>query len=230
MSNIPSFKVNSKPTITAEEFNSNKKEGGGNFLSEPGTYDMVIKAVTFNESVNLKDSAWIGTQIQLETHDGKGLKYFLEVPTECRNGFLFGADKAVWPLEKLQKFFRGLGIQFDYDNGMQQVGALFGDTNKMIGKTLKVRLGYSGPHAKYVGKDEFIFVERDHVTKKLDGTYANKAALTAACVDAGIKRPPTKKNDGSSNADYIQLLEIFASKEALVDLEATASIDVDLPF
>ncbi len=229
MSNIPSFKVNSKPTITQEEFDSNKKEGGGNFLSEPGTYDMLIKAVTFNESVNPKDSAWIGAQVQLETPDGKSLRYFLEVPTECRNGFLFGVDKAVWPLEKLQKFFRGLGIQFDYDNGMQQVGALFGDSDKMVGKTLKVRLGYNGPHAKYVGKDEFVFVEKDHVTKKIDGTFATKGALNAAVAEAGIKRQVNDK--GSSNADFIQVLEIFASKDVLVDLEApTASIDIDLPF
>jgi hypothetical protein len=228
MSNIPSFKVNSKPTITQQEFESNKKEGGGNFLSEPGTYDMVIKAVTFNDSVNAKDSAWIGAQIQLETPDGKGLRYFLEVPTECRNGFLFGPEKAVWPLEKLQKFFRGLGIQFDYDNGMRQVGALFGDTNKMIGKTIKTRLGYNGPHAKYNGKDDYIFVDKDHVTRKLDGNYATKEALNAACAEAGIKRQLNAK--GSTNADFIQVLEIFPSKEALVDLEATTSIDIDLPF
>lgn len=229
MSNIPSFKVSSKPTITQAEFDSNKKEGGGNFLSEPGTYDMVIKAVSFNESSNAKDSAWIGAQISLETHDGKGLRYFLEVPTECRNGFLFGVDKAVWPLEKLQKFFRGLGIQFDYDNGMQQVGALFGDTDRMVGKTLKVRLGYNGPHSKYVGKDDYILVDKDHVTRKLDGNYANKEALNAAAAEAGIKRQYNAK--GSCNADFIQVLEIFASKEVLVDLEApTASIDIDLPF
>lgn len=228
MSNIPSFKVNSKPTITQQEFDSNKKEGGGNFLSEPGTYDMVIKAVTFNETTNAKDSAWIGSQIQLETHDGKGLRYFLDVPTECKNGFLFGPEKAVWPLEKLQKFFRGLGIQFDYDNGMQQVGAVFGDTDKIIGKTIKVRLGYNGPHAKYVGKDEYILVEKDHVTQKLEGVYANKAALNAACVEANIKRQVNAK--GSANADYINVLEIFPSKEVLVDLEATASVDDEMPF
>lgn len=228
MSNIPSFKVNSKPTITQQEFDSNKKEGGGNFLSEPGTYDMVIKAVTFNETTNPKDSAWIGAQVQLETHDGKGLRYFLEVPVECRNGFLFGSDKAVWPLEKLQKFFRGLGIQFDYDNGMQQVGALFGDVNKMVGKTIKVRLGYNGPHAKYVGKDDYILVEKDHVTRKLEGSFPNKEALNAAAAEAGIKRNLNAK--GSSSADFINVLEIFASKEALVDLEASAAVDVDLPF
>ncbi len=220
---IPTFKVASKPAISQEEFSSHKKEGGGKFLNDPGTYDMVIKAVDFKESANLKDSAWIGSTIQLETHDGKGLKYFLDVPTECRNGFLFGPDKAVWPLEKLQKFFRGLGIQFDYENGMSQVGALFGDVNKMIGKTIKVRLGFNTHHAKYLGRDEYILVEKDDKTKKLDGVYANKDALNAAALEAGIKR--------DKNQDFIQLLEIFPSKEPLIDLEAVeSSVENDLPF
>src|SRR6476661_2833508 len=105
MTNIPSFRTGSKPTITQEEFSAHKKESGGKFLSEPGTFDMVIKEITFKDTPNAKDSAWIGSTIQLETHDGKGLKYFLDVPTECKNGFLFGPDKVVWPLEKVQKFF-----------------------------------------------------------------------------------------------------------------------------
>lgn len=218
---IPSFKTNSKPTISQEEFNSNKKEMGGKFFNDPGTFDMVIKEVTFKETPNAKDSAWIGSTILLES-EGKQLKYFLDVPTECRNGFLFGAEKAVWPLEKIQKFFRGLGLVFDYDNGMSQVAALFSD-NKLVGKSIKVRLGYNSHHAKYVAKDEYVLVEKDHVTKKLDGVYANKDALNAAAAEAGIKR--------DKNQDFIQVLEIFAAKEAVIDLEASsAAIDVDLPF
>lgn len=219
---IPSFKTNSKPTISQEEFNSNKKESGGKFFNDPGTFDMVIKEITFKSEPNAKDGAWVGSTILLES-EGKQMKYFLDVPTECRNGFLFGAEKAVWPLEKLQKFFRALGLVFDYENGMSQVAALFGDSNKLVGKSIKVRLGYNTHHAKYVAKDEYVLVEKDHTTKKLEGTYANKDALNAAAAEAGIKR--------DKNQDFIQVLELFAAKEAVVDLDApTATVDIDLPF
>lgn len=220
---LPSFKVNSKPEISQEEFNLNKKGTGtgGKFLQEPGTYDMVIKEVSFKDVPDDKDSAWINSTILLD-HNGKTLKYFLSVPTECRNGFLYGAEKVTWPLEKVQKFFRGLGLSFDFDNGMSQVAALFGNPDKLIGKTIKVRLGYNGPHVKYVDQNTRIVVDKDHVTQKIDGTFPTDDAAVAGAALAGLKL--------NKNAGFINVQEIFPSKEALVDLDAAVEEQPDLPF
>lgn len=222
---VPSFKVNSKPQLSQAEFDANKKEGsGGKFLNEPGSYDMTIKEVTFQDTPNSKDNAWISAAIVLESPEGKTLKHFQMVPLECRNSFLFGSEKSVFPLETLQKFLRGLGIVFDYDNGMAQVGAIFGNPNVLIGKTIKVRLGYKGPHIKFLGKDKVVLVEADHKTLKIEGEFANKDAAIAAAEEAGINKQKI--------AGFINILEFFPAKEPLIDLEAKedAAVDLDLPF
>ncbi len=221
MSNIPSFKTNSKPQLSSQEFDATKKDGG-KFISDPGTYSMTIKAFSFGE-VNPYDSAWINATVTLEDAQGRDLRHFLDIPTECRNSYLFGDKKSTHNLENLQRFLRGLGIVFDYDNGMEQIGAIFGNPDQLIGKPLNVRLGYKGPHIKYVSKDEFLVVEKDDVTPKLEGSFPNKKAAEAAATEAGIKM--------NKNAGFINVLEIFSAKEAAIDLEApSTSVDIDLPF
>ena len=220
---IPSFKVSSKPTISETEFNANKKDGG-KFLNDPGTYDLVIKAVEFKETPSEKDTAWLSVTLVLESPEGKTMKHFVMVPTECRNGFLFGAQKQTFALEGLQKFFRGLGLVFDYDNGMEQVAAIFGNPDVLIGKTLKCAVGYKGITIKYVAKEEYQVVEKDYKTLKVEGTFASADAAKAAALDAGIKP--------SNISGFINVLDIFAAKEPQIFLEnsSAGTVDLDLPF
>lgn len=221
MSNIPSFKTNSKPTLSKTEFDSHAKDMG-KFVNEPGTYDMLIKAVSFKDTPSEKDSAWISAEILLETPDGKTMKHFALVPTECRNSFLFGADKSTFALENLQNFLRGLGVAFDFENGMAQVASIFGNVNNLIGKTLKVRVGYKGPTVKYLGKEEHVVVKSDFVTPAVDGVFKTKDAAIAAANEAGIAK---------SKLSYANVLEIFPSTtQQIVAASATTSVDLDLPF
>lgn len=214
------FNVGSKPTMTEAEVNASKTDGS-KFLNDPGTFEMVIKAVEY-KNASEKDTAWLGVNLTLEVN-GKSLKYYLMIPTECRNSFLFGVDKQTFAIDKLRNFFRGLGLVFDFENGMEQVASLFGDVNRLVGKKLNVRLGYEGPHARYNGKDDYSFVEKDHVTNKLPGSFANKLAIEAAARDAGIKY--------NTNNDFIKVLEIFPSKEAQLEIGVSTQEDVaDLPF
>lgn len=218
---IPNFKVSSKPSITQEEFNANKKDGG-KFLNEPGTYDLVIKSVEFKATPSEKDNAWLSTTLVLESPEGKTMKHFVMIPTECRNGYLFGPERQTFALEGLQKFFRGLGLVHDFDNGMAQVAALFGDKDTLVGKTLKCAVGYKGITIKYVSKDEYQVVEKDYKTLKLEGTFSSAEAAKAAAKEAGIKE--------SNISGFINVLDIFAAKEPQIDLEAPVSVEADLPF
>jgi len=220
MTNIPSFKVGSKPTLSEQEVDSHRKSTS-KFIDEPGTYDMLIKEVAFAAQTEAKDSAWIQTTITLD-HFGKTLKYWLSVPVECRNGYLYGDSKSTLQLDKLRGFFRGLGLIFDFDNGMSQVGAIFGSPDKLIGKSLKVRLGYQGPHIKYVGKDEFKIVDKDHVTEKVGGTFATKDAALAHAREEGLKI--------DQNSGFIKVQEIFPSQVAQIELESSNEPEADLPF
>lgn len=221
MSNIPSFKVNSKPELSAKEFEAEKQDTGSKFLQDPGTYSMIIKSFTFGD-VNPFDSAWINATAVLQDPEGRDLKFFIDVPTECRNSFLFGDKKSTFNLEKLQTIFRGLGIAFDFDNAMQQVGALFGNPERLIGKPLNVRLGYKGPHVKYVSKTEYLVVEKDHTTLKIEGSFADKKSALAAAAEAGIK--------GVDKNGFMNVLEVFPSKETVIDLDVTESDTSELPF
>lgn len=219
---IPSFKVASKPTLSEAEVNSHKKDGG-KFLNDPGTYDLAIKSVTFKETPSDKDNAWTSVTLLLESPEGKTMKHFLLVPTECRNSFLFGAEKATFALEGLQKFFRGLGLAFDFENGMQQVAELFGNPDKLIMKSIKCKVGYKGVTVKYVAKDQYMLVEKDYVTPKVEGVFANAEAAINAGIEAGVKK--------SNISGFINVLDIFPSREPLVDLTPGAvTAEEDLPF
>lgn len=219
---IPSFKVSSKPTLTQVEVDSHKKDGG-KFLNEPGTYDLMIKEVSFKETPSDIDNAWTSVTLLLESPEGKTLKHFVLVPTECRNSFLFGAGKSTFALEGLQKFLRGLGIPSDFENTMAQVAAVFGNPNALIGKTLKCKVGYKGVTIKYVTKGDYRVVEKDYITPKVEGSFATSEAAKAAAIDAGVK--------ASNISGFINVLDVFPSKEPQIDIDAPeASVDLDLPF
>ncbi len=227
MTNVPSFNIKSKPQMTERQLDASKSDGS-KFLSEPGTFDAVIKTVKFGK-VSEKDNAWMTVELGLEI-DKKSIRLYQMIPTECRNSYLFGANKQTFAIDKLRSFFRGLGLVFDFDNGMEQVAAVFGQPDKLVGKSLKIRLGYEGVHAKYVAKDQYQLVDRDHTTLKLDATFPNKAALAAAAREAGIKGY-TLNAKGSSDNDFIKVVEIFAAGEAQLDLGATEDATTDdLPF
>ncbi len=220
---IPSFKTGSKPELSKSEYDARAAQSSGNFLQDPGTYDLMIKTFTFDESLNQKDSAWIGAKAELESPEGKTMRHSLLIPVECRNSFLFQGT-STFPLEKLQEFLRGLGVQFDYENGMDQVAQVFGDPEQLIGKTIRATLGYKGPHVKYVGKDQFQVVDKDHETPKVDGVFATKEAARAAAQEAGLKYV-------DKNADYINVTQIFTAKEAVINVTtATTQATQDLPF
>ena len=223
MSSIPNFKVSSKPQLSAQEFKA-EKDDTSKYLQEPGTYGMTITVVKFG-NISQYDSAWIQADLTLADVKGRTLRMFLDVPVECRNSFLFGEKKTTYNYENLQKFFRGLGLVLDFDNTMNQVSALFGNPDQLIGKPLNVRLGYKGVHVKYIAKDEYSVVEKDHETLKIEGVFANKAAAETAAVEAGVKG--ITKNSG-----YMNVLEIFPGKEPVIDLDApvSESVDLDLPF
>jgi len=228
MSNIPSFKTGTKPQLSKEEYNAEVNKVGGKFLQEPGTYDLTIKAVSFKDKPNDKDSAWIDTTIELEGPDGQTMRHFQMIPTECRNSFLFGEKKAVFALESLQKFFRALGLQFDYENGMEQVAAVFGNPDSLIGKSVKARVGYKGPHLKYLGKSEaniaqYQVVDSDHTTLKIEGVFADKDSALAAAADAGIAK--------NKISGFMNVLEFFSAKEPALIIGNTQTVNtVDLPF
>lgn len=220
---LPKFQAKSKPQITLEEFDSNKKEYG-KFIEQPGTYDLMIKQITFKDEADRNDSAWIGASILLE-HMGKTVNYFLSIPTECRNGFLYGEKRQTFPLEKLQRFLRGLGFPTVYEDTMETVALVFGQPDKIIGKTISAKLAYRGPHVKYLEKDAYQVVDSDHVTAMIDGVYPTVDSAKAAAAEQGLKI--------GNYSGFLDVAEIFpkAHGEGVsLEVPADTSLDAELPF
>jgi hypothetical protein len=101
----------------------------------------------------------------LENSAGEGFNAYLTIPTTAEKSFLFGSKKSLREFNDLAKFFLGLGITLDYTTAIFQLSDIFSDTERLIGQTITVRLGYYGNYVKYVGKDgdtsQYTIVKRD---------------------------------------------------------------------
>ncbi len=220
------FKVSSKPELSQEEYNAHaESQKGGKFLP-PGTFDLTILSIVVAETADKDDDVWVSLDITLQDSEGRTTRYFLSVPTECRNSYLYGNKKSAYQYEKLAAFCRGLGIVLDYDNAMAQVAAIFGKTDNLIGKVIKVRMAHKGPYIKYLGKgdggtNQYQIVDKDG-KPKLDDIFVDAKAAQAACTANNIK------------TTFCNVVEIFAAKTPALTLvgagTAAASSDTDLPF
>lgn len=158
------FQTAAAPAMTAEEFEIKRQQTGGKWIKEPGTYTTVIKSVTVKDS-NKFDSQWVDVVVSLENSAGEGFNAFITIPTTAEKSFLFGSKKSLREFNDLAKFFLGLGITLDYTTAIFQLSDIFSDTERLIGQTITVRLGYYGNYVKYVGKDgdtsQYTIVKRD---------------------------------------------------------------------
>lgn len=219
-----SFKTGSKPELSQEEYNAAAESSkGGKFLNTPGTFDLAIVGATFKETPSEKDDAWYSLTVELQDSEGRGMKHFVLVPTECRNSFLFGKEKSAFAYENLASFVRGLGIALDYDNAMSQIAQIFGAPEKLVGKVIKARIGYKQPYIKYLGKEgddkQYQIVDKDGKPKTED-IFADAKAAQKFATDNKIK------------LGFCNVLEIYGSKEPqllLTGAGASAPAD-DLPF
>jgi hypothetical protein len=225
MSSIPSFKVGSKPTISAEDYQAQADQGSGGskYLNEPGTYDLMAKSIKWGKPSE-KDPIWVNLEVQLEDADGRGIRHYVMVPTSAETNFLYGNKKTVMPFESLQRFLRGFGVVLQFDLAMEQIATLFSDLDVFCGKTIKARVGYDSEYIKYLGKNpegekQYQIVKKD-ATPKVDMVFSDAKAAQAYAKENKII------------IGYTRLLEIFPSKEELISVAANGaqSDDNDLPF
>jgi hypothetical protein len=183
------FKTASAPVMTAEEFETKRQQTGGKWIKEPGTYTMVVKAVSIKDP-NPFDTQWINVQLALENASGEEFNTFLTIPTTAEKSFLFGSKKSLREFNDLAKFFLGLGINLDYATAIHQLSDVFSDTANLIGQTITLRLGYYGKHVKYVGKvdnvSSYIIAEKDG-TDATGRVFSGFDAANAYAAEEAIK-------------------------------------------
>lgn len=221
---IIKFKVASKPELSQEEYNAHAdSQKGGKFLP-PGTFDLAIMSIAVADAPDSDDDAWITLTIEFQDSEGCSTRYFLSVPTECRNSYLYGNKKSAYQYEKLAAFTRGLGIVLDYDNAMVQVAQIFAKVESLIGKVIKVRMAHKGCYLKYLGKNtagvnQYQIVDKDGKAK-LEDIFPDANAAKKVALDNKIK------------LTFCNIVEIFSAKTPALALAGApaSSAESDLPF
>lgn len=216
----PVIKVNSAPKISSEEF---KAKGGSTskYIRDPGTYALKVTAAEWGQS-SKADNAWMSVKFVTQEPSGQEYTFFVEIPIECKNDFLYGEKLLPYRFNDFVKFMACFGVKIEYETAMQQVGAIFGDLEQFVGKNLRLRIGHKGNHIKYFGKTEdnkniYKFVNKDG--EEIDGVVLNDFdACAAHATENKIKY-----------SRYMDILEFIPSSENQFSESASAD-DVEIPF
>ncbi len=221
---IPSFKVGSKPAITAEAYQEVVNKQGGKFIKDPGTYGLMIKSAKWETEQAPVDSTWANAKFEFENVDGQSIGTWVRVPTTADGNFMYGPKKSVYEFQGLQKFLRGFGVVLDFDNAMSQIAELFGDIENFVGKSITARVGYKGTWLKYLGKSED--GNNRYQWTKPDGTPKDETIFPDYKAAEAYAAENKVKTSGFAN-----ILEYYVPKEPTIVLgQVAASEETDLPF
>jgi hypothetical protein len=201
----------SNPGINSEEdFKTASELKGGSFF-EPGNYDLVLAQVTFKKMAE-KDPSWASFELVLTDgkatlhevparpvpgqppktklvakdaagKDVKSIKHYLSVPTQK---VTYGEKQSTFMFVKFREFMAALGESITCDkDGLSKIPKYFKDPAKLVGTVLNVDIGYDGPYAKYVAKDEYKLIGADG-KEVSDDVYPSKQAAEAGAADKGM--------------------------------------------
>ncbi len=206
--------------MTAEEFETKRKQTTGKFINDPGTYSLVVTGVDI-KGANQKDAQWADVVFTLENPEGQSYNHYVSLPLTAARSFLFGPKKTLYAYNDLDKFLRGFGVVLEYSNAITQLQDLFSDPAiTFVGKPISMRLGYQSNRSKYVGKSDtgsqYILVDKDD---KQIGTevFSGFEAAEAFADEQKIKLQK-----------FIRCLDVIAAKE--VQLSSVRAVGADLPF
>lgn len=137
------------------------------------------------------DNQWINFKFTMENSEGQLATHFVEVPTTAANNYMYGTKKVLYNYNKLEKFLKGFGVDLEFTSAIYQLEKLFSDAEKtFVGKTFSARMGYTGIHTKYIGKNGEIsqlkIVDKDG-KPIVDTTFAGYEAVDAYAAANNIK-------------------------------------------
>ncbi len=125
---------------------------------QPGTYDLKVLTAEYHQQMS--DQTWSGYKLSLGI-DTRSIRTYVSVPTSSPLYSRPGAKPTMFLFHKFRDFLRGLGEDASVDNLNKTIQKLFADPSKLVGKVLKVTIGYKGPHSVYVEKGVYKLVDKD---------------------------------------------------------------------
>jgi hypothetical protein len=196
--------------VSEEEFATASERKGGAFF-EPGNYDLLLAQVRFLKMAE-KDPSWASFELILTDgkaalhevpckpipgqppktkvvakdaagKDVKSIKHFLYVPTQK---VTYGEKQSTFMFVKFREFMAALGETVTCDKaGLSIIPKYFKDPARLAGISLNVDIGYDGPYAKYVAKDEYKLIGADG-KEVCDDVFASKQAAEAEAANRGL--------------------------------------------
>lgn len=128
---------------------------GPRFL-QPGTHQVKITDVE-DQGCPQADETWVKLKITYEDKEGKSLRnQLLLVPTQSLD---YGSDRKQGPKRNLLAFLNALGESVSAKTLPQTISKWFEKPQRLVNQRLEVKVGYSNPHAKYIGKNNFQLVD-----------------------------------------------------------------------
>jgi len=149
---MPKFNF-SKATFTSEaalqEATGKKSGGKESKVMRPGRHEVTISAI--NElGAAAKDPSWYKFSLILTGTGGKEIRDLIMVPT---TDVVYGADKTMFPYNKLKNLLGALGVSLTVDNLGESLNATFGDLASLVGKNLAIEVGYQKSHVRFLRND-----------------------------------------------------------------------------
>lgn len=142
------------------------------------------------------DPTWFNVAVTLETADGRGKDYFVQVPT---SKVKYGPKGTLFVFRKYVEFMAAIGENVNLSNLSKITQKYFAseDTLKRLaGKEIVVDIGYEGPHAEKVTKDGNevfqIVLNKKGDLLQLDGEPVLLPDFASCKVYAESQDPPLK--------------------------------------
>lgn len=195
-----SFEVTEVQDVTKAEFEKFEKDaqGGNNFFSDPGSYELKIIEID-NKGPVKSDPTWIGLVIKMVGVNEEKITQYITVPT-CNLNYITNAGKPTkFMYKKYKEFLIALGIdEVTQENVLTFAPKLFSE-GLILDLSVQATLNYEGAYAKFNGKDgdvvTYVLVHNNEVvtdaTNEVEGVnqpilFTTRDAAEAHAVQMGI--------------------------------------------
>lgn len=156
---------------------------------KPGKHEVEITSVEYKGAVE-SDDTWHKFRVVFQGTFGKEISELFLVPTKDVILNTKDGEKSAYPYRKLKDFMSAVGVELSLTTLGATLGKYFGEKSQLVGMNLSIETAFTGPHVKYMGKDEagnntYQIVNRREEAID-DAVFADYASAKKAAEDLGI--------------------------------------------
>lgn len=117
----------------------------------PGEYDLKVLEAELTDAV-CKDPSWKQLALKLcDAEEIKSVRVWVQFPTESLDYTGTTEKGAKFNVDTLLAVVRAFGYSTATSSLVASIAAVFENPSKLVGKTVKVKIGYRGNHLEKVG-------------------------------------------------------------------------------